>query len=135
MSGTEEAREMLLVAQKDLKALKGMIDSDIFVDEIFGFHAQQAVEKSLKAWISALGGAYPFVHDLSALIAVLEKLGWDVTDLWDFTELNVFAVQFRYANILSPEEPLDRQGIIGKVQEVFERVKGIVEGGEEEIDG
>jgi hypothetical protein len=40
MSGTEEAREMLLVAQKDLKALKGMIDSDIFVDEIFGFHAQ-----------------------------------------------------------------------------------------------
>jgi HEPN domain-containing protein len=129
MSGIEDALEILTIAEHDLKALKGMTDSEVFVDEIFGFHAQQAVEKSLKAWISALGGVYPFIHDLSALITVLEKLGCDVNDLWDFTELNVFAVQFRYANILSPEEPLDRQGIIGKVHKVFERVRGIVERG------
>jgi HEPN domain-containing protein len=133
MSGTEEAQEMLLVAQKDLKALKGMIDSDIFVDEIFGFHAQQAVEKSLKAWISALGGVYPFVHDLSTLITVLEKLGSDVSDLWDFTELNVFAVQFRYVDVLSSEEPLDRPEMIEGVQKLFDRVKSIV--GKKEVSG
>jgi HEPN domain-containing protein len=129
MSGIEDALEILTIAEHDLKALKGMTDSEVFVDEIFGFHARQAVEKSLKAWISALGGVYPFIHDLSALITVLEKLGCDVSDLWDFTELNVFAVQFRYANILTPEEPLDRQAIIGKVHKVFERVRELAERG------
>jgi HEPN domain-containing protein len=30
-----------------------MADSPLFADEIFGFHTQQAVEKALKAWLSA----------------------------------------------------------------------------------
>lgn len=130
MSGTEEAREMFLVAEKDLKALKGMTDSGVFADEIFGFHAQQAVEKALKAWISALGSTYPFVHDLTALLTTLEKLGCDIGELWDFTELNVFAVQFRYVSLLPPEEPLDRADIVTRVQKIFERVKGVIDKGE-----
>jgi len=38
-----------------------------FADEIFGFHAQQAVEKGLKAWICLHGIEYPFtvLQDLS----------------------------------------------------------------------
>jgi len=127
MSGIKDAKEMLAVAEHDFKALKGMTDSEIFVDDVFGFHAQQAVEKSLKAWISALGSDYPFIHDLSALINILERLGCDVSDLWDFVEFNVFAVQFRYNTFLSAEEPLDRLEIIERVQKVFDKVKGIAE--------
>ena len=29
-----------------------MGDVIVFADEIFGFHAQQAIEKSLKAWLA-----------------------------------------------------------------------------------
>ena len=47
MSDLKQARETLGMARKDLKALKGMMDTDVFAEEIFGFHAQQAVEKSL----------------------------------------------------------------------------------------
>ncbi|WP_372703813.1 hypothetical protein [Candidatus Accumulibacter contiguus] len=32
-----------------------MIDNPLFADEIFGFHAQQAIEKALKAWLATAG--------------------------------------------------------------------------------
>lgn len=36
----------------------------------FGFHAQQAIEKLLKALIAARGGKYPRIHDLEKLDAM-----------------------------------------------------------------
>ena len=48
MSDLEEARTLFEAAERDLSALRGMHDSSIFADEIFGFHAQQAAEKFLK---------------------------------------------------------------------------------------
>lgn len=48
MAISEEARYLLSAAVKDLRALQGMSDGSVFADEIFGFHAQQAVEKALR---------------------------------------------------------------------------------------
>jgi hypothetical protein len=42
----DNARQMLSIARRDLKALGGMLDADVFAYEIFGFHAQQAAEKA-----------------------------------------------------------------------------------------
>ena len=65
MKKSKDASLLLFLAERDLKALKAMIvDTDSFSDEIFGFHAQQALEKSLKAWIASLGGEYPPIHNL-----------------------------------------------------------------------
>jgi hypothetical protein len=44
MSGVEHVREMLTLAQRDFKALQGILDAETFAYEIFGFHAQQTVE-------------------------------------------------------------------------------------------
>ena len=60
MNRVEEAKEILKMAGKDLRALQIMLDPEPVDVEIFGFHAQQAVEKSLKAWITALGEAMGF---------------------------------------------------------------------------
>ena len=49
----DHAESMLSIAKKDVKALRSMLDPDKFDVETFGFHAQQAMEKALKAWISA----------------------------------------------------------------------------------
>jgi HEPN domain-containing protein len=68
MNGVEHAREMLTLAQRDFKALQGMLDVETFADEIFGFHAQQAVEKALKAWLTLVGVEYPRTHDLEELL-------------------------------------------------------------------
>jgi HEPN domain-containing protein len=54
MSDREHACMMLALAQRDFRALRGMLDANIFVTEIFGFHAQQVVEKALKSWLSLL---------------------------------------------------------------------------------
>jgi hypothetical protein len=42
-----------------------MLDSASFSDEVFGFHAQQTIEKALKAWIAVRGLVYPKSHDVS----------------------------------------------------------------------
>ena len=46
MAPSDEARQMLTAATKDWRALAGMTDPNVFADEIFGFHAQQATEKA-----------------------------------------------------------------------------------------
>jgi hypothetical protein len=43
MSGVEHAREMLILAQRDFKALQGMLNAETFADEIFGFHAHSTL--------------------------------------------------------------------------------------------
>ena len=126
MSDLEHSRMMLNMAEKDLKALKGMKDTQIFGDEIFGFHAQQAVEKSLKAWIAFKGEEYPLTHNISRLISILEDLNSDVGKFWDLVELNSFAVEFRYGSMETFEEPLDRLAVIRKVEEIFLHVQAII---------
>jgi hypothetical protein len=49
MNPIDHAKLLLLMASKDMKALDIMIMPESVDDGIFGFHAQQAVEKTLKA--------------------------------------------------------------------------------------
>ncbi|WP_295441237.1 HEPN domain-containing protein [uncultured Thiodictyon sp.] len=51
----DDAERLLRRARANLKALRHMGDEDCFDDNIYGFHAQQAAEKSLKAWLACLG--------------------------------------------------------------------------------
>jgi len=73
MSDPKQARLLLAAAERDFAALRGMGDATIFADEIFGFHAQQATEKLLKAWLASLGETYPLSHDLASLLDMLAR--------------------------------------------------------------
>ncbi|MFW6163013.1 MAG: HEPN domain-containing protein [Planctomycetota bacterium] len=98
MSGAEEARHLLRMANTDLRAVRGMEDDETtFSDEVFGFHAQQAVEKALKAWLCLLGVVYPKTHDLDLLFELLDEAGAHVPDEYQrLSNLVDFAVQYRY---------------------------------------
>ena len=122
MKEADLAHQLLSSAEKDLKAIKNMTDPNAFADEVFGFHAQQTVEKSLKAWIALLGEEYPFVHDLDLLLNRVQKLGCDINALQNLVELNAFAVQFRYEAFESPDEPLDRSAVISAAAGLFHKV-------------
>ena len=126
MRETDLARTLLSSAEKDLKAIRNMADADAFADEVFGFHAQQAVEKTLKAWIALLGGEYPFVHDLDALLNTLQRLGADVEALRNLIELNAFAVQFRYEAFESPDEALDRRSVTVEAVALFQKISALL---------
>jgi HEPN domain-containing protein len=54
MPDFEHARLMLRLAREDLTAMEVLETSQRISPCIFGFHAQQAVEKALKAWLSLL---------------------------------------------------------------------------------
>ena len=52
MIDRDDAERLLNLAKVDLKAIRNMLDPERFEDSVFGFHAQQAAEKALKAWLS-----------------------------------------------------------------------------------
>ena len=127
MSDPENARLMLDMASKDLRAIRGMLDAGTFDDEIFGFHAQQAVEKAFKAWLSFVGITYPRIHDLEELLALLRDHGESVPhNFQDLVDLNDFAVQFRYTAFESFEDRLDRPSLIQQVAEAVGHVEGMI---------
>lgn len=129
MSGNEMARGLLATAKGDLKALSNMMDPDAFDDRIFGFHAQQAVEKALKAWLNFLQKSHPFTHDLSLLVSELERQGQDVESFWSFLDLSGYAVRFRYEALPEDEEPLDRESLLNDARALVGRVeKMLLEG-------
>lgn len=69
-------------------------------DEIIGFHAQQAVEKALKAWLAHLGIDYPRAHSLGALVDLLVLHGHSLPpDLANADKLTPFATVFRYDDL------------------------------------
>ena len=124
MRDPDHARLLLGMARKDLRALRAMLDPDAFAEEIFGFHAQQATEKALKAWLSLAGRAYPRTHDIGALLEILEASNESVpATAWELAELTDFAVQLRYETYESDDEPLDRLSVIERVGELIEWVE------------
>ena len=124
MPDLEHARLMLHTARRDLRALAVMQDPDAVDAEVFGFHAQQAVEKALKAWICLTGEAYPRVHDLEALRVILEEQGLEVPERFRRLEwLADFAVEFRYGAFGSLEHEIDRPALTQDVQQLVEHVE------------
>jgi HEPN domain-containing protein len=123
MRDLDHALLMSHIALNDFKALKGMTDPEIFSDEIFGFHAHQAVEKALKAWLSLVGVNYPKIHDIEELFALLSDHGENIPDQFGtLIDLTDFAVQFRYDFFAESDTELDREKLIQNVQQVLSHV-------------
>lgn len=127
MAGSEAARELLHAAGSDLKALVHMLDREAFDDKVFGFHAQQAVEKTFKAWVNLLGEVHPYTHNLRVLLDQLEKLGAEVEVYWDFVELTGYAMQLRYESPLLEDAPLDREHLVQEIQLLMRRVEELLQ--------
>ena len=127
MNDLEQAGNLLRMAEKDCRALRGMEDAHVFSAEIFGFHVQQAVEKALKAWLCCLGVTFPRTHDLDELGTLLEDAGQCIPELFagllDFTD---FAVAFRYDAFPDLECDMDRRDSIEQVNGLLKHVQDIL---------
>ncbi|WP_298440240.1 HEPN domain-containing protein [Geobacter sp.] len=88
--------EWLAHARSDLAFARLGLNQDILPEQIC-FHAQQAVEKALKAVLLHEGIDFPFTHDLEALLDTLSTAGIEVPDeLQDVGALTPYAVETRY---------------------------------------
>ena len=118
----DESARMIDLARRDLRAAQGMaVDTLSFTDEIFGFHAQQAVEKACKAWLCGLGIVYPKTHDLDLLFHLLSESGAKVpVEYEELLDLVDFSVQYRYEAF--EELPIDRRETVLLVTRFIEHV-------------
>jgi HEPN domain-containing protein len=113
-----EAAVLARKAADDAKAMQLLASNQEISDEIIGFHAQQAVEKWLKAVLGFRGVEFEYTHDLHRLIAeVMAAVGEFPCDTPEVVALTEHAVPLRYDEILDTE-PLDRQAVVRLVEEV-----------------
>lgn len=105
-------------AGNDATAAREFADNTEISDEIIGFHAQQAVEKWLKAVMANLGLPQQRTHDIDQLCMQLEETGVELPGPRSrLAELTDFAVPLRYEDLLDAE-PLDRRATVSLVDEV-----------------
>ncbi len=70
---SEEAARLLRAARADLRAADALAADAEQANEVIGFHAQQAVEKAIKAVLVSSGVEIPYTHDLSFLLDILAE--------------------------------------------------------------
>lgn len=91
------ADQLLRRAADDLAAVEAMVPLEPVADAIVGFHAQQAVEKSLKAVLAVRGVEFPFIHDIDGLTSLSEGAGASLPEELDGVDrLTPYAAGLRY---------------------------------------
>lgn len=107
----------LALADRDLKTcrqLSEIADSD---DEAIGFHAQQSIEKCLKAVLAAKAIPFRKTHDLVELVDLLkDRLHLTPPHIEMLDQLNPFAVTFRYEFL--DLEPVNRAQLRSAVETI-----------------
>jgi len=106
----EHAELLVRKARQDEFAMEKLIPDPASPDEIIGFHAQQAVEKSLKAVLTNSAIYYGRTHNLGQLVGLVRANGISFPEeLEEVGRLTPFAARFRYSD-MAPEmgKPFDR---------------------------
>jgi len=116
----EQVALLLSKAAEDEYVLDKLVGDENAPDSVYGFHAQQATEKLLKACLSGADVDYPFTHRLVELIDLARDSNIDLPKVFeDLRDLTPFAVEFRYG-VVPPDvedEPLDKNAVRIAIQE------------------
>lgn len=96
-------RRLLRLAGQDMEILRLILDAPHIEIPGLCFHAQQCVEKALKAMLAMHGVTYPHTHNLATLADTLGDLGLSTpVDPDILLLLNPCAVSFRYDDMDIP---------------------------------
>jgi HEPN domain-containing protein len=114
----DTSRILLRKAGEDATAVRELAHNPEIADSIIGFHAQQAVEKWLKALLAARGVQYRPIHDIDRLVELLEPLDSELPfDRDRLATLTQYAVPLRYDELLDAES-LERDILVSLMEEV-----------------
>lgn len=131
MTPLDLAKAFLAKGREDERALDmGMADRRMS-DAIFGFHAQQAVEKYLKAVLAIDQERPERTHDLVVLADQCGQAGHAMSqeNFQGIADLSRYAVQERYPLAVAP--PIDRRRALDLVIKVRQWAEQTVETGTE----
>ncbi|MBM4422575.1 MAG: HEPN domain-containing protein [Chloroflexi bacterium] len=127
-----KANEWLTRAKADLTAAEMLQTFEEYPIAILAFHCQQAVEKSLKAFLTAQDVPFLFRHDLGYLLDLCINADPDLAELEsEIADLTPFAVEGRYPTDI-PLEPTKEEGraFYQQAKNAFAFVSKKIESGE-----
>jgi HEPN domain-containing protein len=118
MPAAEMAQLLVLKAAQDEFTVRKLIDDPESPDEVIGFHAQQAVEKLLKAVLAFRGIRYRRTYNLGELMDLMLDNGISLPrELEDVRDLTPFAAELRYDEFLPDRgSAFDRLAALRHVQ-------------------
>lgn len=120
MAASDEARRLLAKAAEDEYVLDRLRSDPAAPDAALGFHAQQAVEKLLKAALFLAGAAPPRTHSLAELLDLAADHGLQPPPEAEVLRwLTPYAVLYRYDDEPGvAEEPLAREETLTRVRQL-----------------
>jgi HEPN domain-containing protein len=94
----EKIEKWILKAENDLKIAKDEILTENPATDAICFHAQQCVEKYLKAYLSFIDKPFRKTHDIALLIELCIEDNKEFNSLYDMmaNKLTRYAVEIRY---------------------------------------
>jgi len=113
------AEALLAKARGDAAGLRALVGHEDVPDHVPGFLAQQAIEKAIKAVLTARESEFDRSHDLDYLCGLLEDAGLELTpELRSAVSLTPWAVDARYTGPFDAPA-LDRQATAKTVDAVL----------------
>lgn len=126
MKNLKLARGLLDSAKRDVFSLRSMVDTPDYPQEVFGFHVQQAAEKSFKAWLALLDEVFPLSRDLALLSDRVKAIDAQAARFCKLTDYSPYADEFRYA-ASTDDEPLERNTALRLSEELVQHVETTLE--------
>jgi HEPN domain-containing protein len=121
------AEQLLRLAHEDETAAQALLNVGAVTDAIVGFHAQQAVEKSLKAVLAAHEVEFPFTHDIEGLAELCEAEGAALpAGLADIDQLTPYGVRLRYGAV-DVTAPVDRETALRWAEQTIAWARGVID--------
>ena len=121
----EYIKNWLFRANEDIAVIKSLVNDGVeFHTSSICFHAQQASEKFLKAFLAYHDVDFPRTHDLDFLLLECQKINKEAFQI-DFKSLTDFGVSVRYPDdfyIPDEEEALEYRDTAISVKEIVERL-------------
>jgi HEPN domain-containing protein len=126
----EFAALLLRKAEGDIEVVRALVDNVSITDDAIGFHAQQAIEKAMKAVLAIHGVKFPRTHDLGFLLELADRDGVRIPDVVvEARWLTPWSAEFRYDDPPVPDE-LDRGASLRSAEQALTWARSAVADGE-----
>ncbi len=129
MRPPEEARRELVArwvakAEDDWRLCHRLIEDSDSYAEATAFHAQQAVEKYLKAFLTWHQVEFPKTHDIKRLLKLASAQDPSLTEeLSGAADLTAYAVEYRYPGEYAPVTSDDAAGAVAVADRVRRHIR------------
>lgn len=132
MSNPDDPRTWIAKAENDLLNVRNNLKAEQVPWDTICFHAQQAAEKMLKAFVVSRGRAVSRTHDLVALLAEAVAEGGPLEVLEaDCRLLTPYAVMLRYPGAVGEPSEQETLQAVEAAERVYERVRALIDGGKQ----